>query len=57
MGDYFTTQMKELTQLEKAVQAMDISPEEKRRRLTEVRQLKITVAESSRRAVDKIAPQ
>ena len=57
MGDYFTTQMKELTQLEKAVQAMDISPEEKRRRLTEVRQLKISVAASTRRAVDEIAPR
>jgi len=57
MGDYFTNQMKELTQLEKAVQAMDITPEEKRQRLTDVRKLKISVAESSRRVVDKIAPQ
>ena len=57
MGDYFTTQMKELTQLEKAIQAMDISPEEKRRRLSDVRQLKISVAASSRRVVDRIAPQ
>ena len=56
MGDYFTTQMKELTQLEKAIQAMDISPEEKRRRLSDVRQLKISVAASSRRVVDSIAP-
>jgi hypothetical protein len=57
MGDYFTTQMKELTQLEKAIQAMDISPTEKRQRLSDVRQLKISVAASTRRAVDKIAPQ
>ena len=57
MGDYFTTQMKELTQLEKAIQAMDISPAEKRERLSEVRQLKISVAASSRRAVDEIAPR
>jgi hypothetical protein len=57
MGDYFTTQMKELTQFEKAIQAMDISPAEKRERLSEVRQLKITVAASSRREVDEIAPR
>jgi hypothetical protein len=57
MGDFFATQMKELTQFEKAVQAMDITPEEKRQRLTNIRKLKTTLAESSRRAVDKIAPQ
>jgi hypothetical protein len=57
MGDYFTTQMKELMQFEKAIQAMDISPAEKRERLSEVRQLKITVAASSRREVDEIAPR
>lgn len=57
MGDFFASQMKELTQFEKAVQAMDITPEEKRQRLTNIRKLKTTLAESSRRAVDKIAPQ
>ena len=57
MGDFFANQMKELTQFEKAVQAMDLTPEEKRRRLTDIRKLKTSVAESSRRAVDKISPQ
>ena len=57
MGDFFATQMKELTQFEKAVQSMNISPEEKRQRLTNIRKLKISVAESSRRVVDRIAPQ
>ena len=57
MGDFFASQMKELTQFEKAVQAMDITPEEKRQRLTNIRKLKTTLAESSRRAVDRIAPQ
>ena len=57
MGDFFATQMKELTQFEKAIQSMDISPEEKRQRLTNIRKLKISVAESSRRVVDRIAPQ
>ena len=37
MGDFFATQMKELTQFEKAIQSMDISPEEKRQRLTNIR--------------------
>jgi hypothetical protein len=57
MGDFFANQMKELTQFEKAVQAMDLTSEEKRRRLTDIRKMKISVSESSRRLVDRIAPQ
>lgn len=57
MGDYFATQMKALTQFENAIRAMNISPDEKRARLDKLKALKISLAEASRRTVDKIAPQ
>lgn len=57
MGDYFTTQMKELTQFENAIRAMNITPAEKRERLDKIKALKISLASASRRTVDRIAPQ
>jgi hypothetical protein len=57
MGDYFATQMKELTQYERAIQAMNLTPDEKRQRLDEIKQMKIALASTIRQTVDKTAPR
>jgi hypothetical protein len=57
MGDYFASQMKELTQYERAVQAMAINPDEKRQRLDEIKKLKIALAATARQTVDRTAPR
>ena len=57
VGDFFTSQMKELTQYERAVQAMDISPTEKRQKLDEIKAMKKSLALSVRQSADEIARQ
>ena len=49
----FTREMGELTKFERAVRASDMSPEEKRAKLDEIRQIKIKYAATMREAVDK----
>jgi len=55
-GD-FTKQIGELTQYERAVRASTLTPEEKRDRLAEIRQMKIKLSSMVRGAVDKTLPQ
>jgi hypothetical protein len=55
-GD-FTKQIGELTQYERAVRASDLTPEEKRERLAEIRQMKIKLSSMVRGAVDRTEPQ
>jgi hypothetical protein len=55
-GD-FTKQIGELTQYERAVRASTLTPEEKRERLAEIRQLKIKLSSMVRGAVDRTEPQ
>ena len=55
-GD-FTHQIGELTQYERAVRASNLTPEEKREKLGEIRQMKIKLSSMVREAVDKTAPQ
>jgi hypothetical protein len=51
-GD-FTKQIGELTQYERAVRASTLTPEEKRERLAEIRQMKIKLSSMVRAAVDR----
>ena len=51
-GD-FTKQIGELTQYERAVRASNLTPEEKRERLAEIRQMKIKLSSMVRGAVDR----
>jgi hypothetical protein len=51
-GD-FTKQIGELTQYERAVRASSLTPEEKRERLAEIRQMKIKLSSMVRAAVDR----
>lgn len=53
----FTSTMGEMTQYEKAIRASNLSPEQKRERLDEIRKIKIKYAETMRGAVDKTIPQ
>jgi hypothetical protein len=55
-GD-FTKQIGELTQYERAVRASTLTPEEKRERLAEIRQMKIKLSSMVRGAVDRTLPQ
>ena len=55
-GD-FTKQIGELTQYERAVRASNLTPEEKRERLAEIRQMKIKLSSMVRAAVDRTEPQ
>jgi hypothetical protein len=52
----FTSTMGELTQYERAIRASNLSSEQKRGRLDEIRKLKIRYAETMREAVDKTIP-
>lgn len=53
----FTQGMRELTQFEQAVRASDMTPTEKRERLDELRQMKISYAKSVREAADRTTRQ
>jgi hypothetical protein len=55
-GEYIST-IRELTQYENAIRASSVSPEEKRSKLDEVRQMKIRYSTQMRQAVDKTKPQ
>jgi hypothetical protein len=48
IGNQFEQDMRKLTQYETAIKAMDITPDEKRQRLDEIRQIKIRYAEMVR---------
>ena len=55
MADDFTRDMRDITQLERAVRAAtSMTPQEKRGKLDELRKLKIVLAESTRRAAGQI---
>jgi hypothetical protein len=53
----FTSTMGELTQYERAIRASNLTPEQKRERLDEIRKIKIRYADTMRGAVDKTIPQ
>lgn len=53
----FTGTMQKLSQAERAIRASDLSPDEKRQRLDQIRQAKIRIAASARQAADKTTPQ
>jgi len=53
----FTKQIGELTQYERAIRASTLTPEEKREKLGEIRQMKIKLSSMVRGAVDKTLPQ
>jgi hypothetical protein len=53
----FTSTMGELTQYERAIRASNLSSEEKRDRLDQVRKIKIRYADTMRGAVDRTIPQ
>ena len=55
-GD-FTKQIGELTQYERAVRASNLTPEEKREKLAEIRQMKIKLSSMVREAVDRTGLQ
>jgi hypothetical protein len=55
-GEYIST-IRELTQYENAVRASNLSPEEKRNKLDELRQMKIRYSTQMRQAVDRTKPQ
>lgn len=55
MADDFTRDMRDITQLERAIRAATtMTPQEKRTKLDEMRKLKIVLAESARRAAGQI---
>jgi hypothetical protein len=49
----FTSQMRELSQYERAIRASDLTPEEKRAQLDEVRKVKIALSTMVRDAVSQ----
>jgi hypothetical protein len=53
----FTSQMRELSQYERAIRASALTPEEKREQLNAVRQTKIALSEMVREAVRRREPQ
>ncbi len=57
IGDVFKTNMTKLTQAERAIAASAMSPEEKRKRLDDIRRIKTGLAQSFREAADKTKPQ
>ncbi len=57
IGDVFKTNMTKLTQAERAIAASAMSPEEKRKRLDDIRRIKTGLAQSFREAADKTRPQ
>jgi len=57
MADYYTTGIRDLTSYENAVRASNASPEEKRKRLDEIKQMKIRFANTAREATDRTTRQ
>jgi hypothetical protein len=55
-GEYIST-IRELTQYENAIRASNLSPEEKRAKLDEIRQMKIRYSAMMRQAENKTTPQ
>jgi hypothetical protein len=55
-GEYIST-IRELTQYENAIKASNLSPEEKRKKLDEVRKMKIKYSDQTRQAVDRTTLQ
>ena len=53
LAGQFKADMNKLTQAERAINASAMSPEEKRAQLTEIRKLKILVANTTREIADK----
>jgi hypothetical protein len=53
LATQFKADMNKLTQAERAISASAMSPEEKRAQLTEIRKLKILVANTTREIADK----
>jgi len=53
MSSDFTSQMRELSQYERAIRASDLTPEEKRQQLDDVRKTKIALAEMVRSAANQ----
>lgn len=53
MADWFTSQMGEITKYERAIRAMNIPADEKRRQLDELRQVKIQLSNTVREVADK----
>ena len=57
VADYYTSTMKDLTSYENAIRASKLSPDEKRKKLDELRQAKIKFANTVRDATDKTVHQ
>ena len=57
IGDSFKTNMNKLTQAERAIAASNMSPEEKRKQLDEIRKIKTGLAKTYREVADKTTPQ
>jgi len=57
IGDVFKTNMTKLTQAERAIAASNLSPQEKRKQLDEVRRIKTGLAQTLREAADRTTPQ
>jgi hypothetical protein len=57
LSTWYGNAISQLTKYETAIKASDMSPEEKRRRLDEARQMKIRLATSVREAADRTTPQ
>jgi hypothetical protein len=57
IGDSFKTNMNKLTQAERAIAASNMSPEEKRKQLDEIRRIKTGLARTYREVADKTTPQ
>ena len=57
VGDFFTSQMKELVQYERAIQAMDMPASEKRELLDNIKKIKRSLALTTRQTAEQIARQ
>jgi hypothetical protein len=57
IGDVFKTNMTKLTQAERAIAASNLSPQEKRKQLDEIRRIKTGLAQTLREAADRTRPQ
>lgn len=57
LADYYVSTIKEITQYENAIRASNLTPEEKRQKLTEARRLKTQFASDARAVADKTIPQ
>jgi Large polyvalent protein associated domain 38 len=57
VADYYTSTMRDLTAYENAVRASNMTPEQKREKLNEIKQTKIRFANMVRNATDKSIPQ